>query len=376
MMFLPDCVPLFPSPFTAQGCNRKAALTIIYCAVVRVSMTSANEVPTLPSINLLFAEVLQRQIEQPASPPIRRPSAWPGFVRPCLLRVVSTTILSAHGSPVPTKTPWGFVTRLQTRRLPSKLDAELRPQLFLNPSTAHPYFLRSMLGRVAHPSLPLQMVRVLFMGSTRNLYDLASYSPYLPALDFSNRPQKRESWSDSVVPLAGDYDSNSGRLVPISMTTTGSPRLYNRDGPRSAPLPSHRVVSCHCEMDRLIEQHRAVQGDSHVESPYAHKQQIPTPLPPAHGHIMIAFQPTPATYPGRSFGVCMADILDFRACLLDPDTPVLEGETEEIYLTLEAKGYSTFMQKISGNCAHRRISRFNLAYRVASEYDTFLKACV
>jgi len=109
------------------------------------------------------------------------------------------------------------------------------------------------------------------------------------------------------------------------------------------------------------------------ESSRAHKQQIPTPLPPAHGHIMISFQPTPSAYPGREFGVSMADILEFRQCLKDPDTPVLDNGVDQVFLTLEAKGYTTFVQTISGNCPHRRISRFNLAYAVASAFDAFLK---
>ncbi|KAJ7056674.1 hypothetical protein C8F01DRAFT_1154533, partial [Mycena amicta] len=310
---------------------------------------------SLPPINLLFAEVLQRQLDQPAPPPVRRPSAWPGFPGPD--KDALSTFCYAGGCPPP----------LQVGRRASApataQDPLHSPSIF---PTVHSWDSHSTESHKERPS----------SNSVNKDVRNEEYTQPGPSRI------KRESWSDSAVPHAqrrGDYDNESGRLVPISMTPTGSPRVYDRDSPRSAPLPSRlsaRVPSCHCAIDRQIEEHRAAaiaRGGIHLESPYAHKQQIPTPLPPAHGHIMIPFQPTPGAYPGRSFGVCMADILDFRACLVEPDTPVLDGEAREIYLTLEAKGYSTFVQKISGNCPHRRISRFNLAYIVASEYDTFLR---
>jgi len=129
-------------------------------------------------------------------------------------------------------------------------------------------------------------------------------------------------------------------------------------------------------MDQEIEDRRAAAATrppAFSETDWTQKQQIPTPLPPSHGHTMISFQPTPSSYPGRAFGVSMADILDFRPCLKEPDAPVLDSGADQVLLTLEAKGYSTFVQSIAGNCPHRRISRFNLAYAVASAYDSFLK---
>nr|GAT44393.1 predicted protein [Mycena chlorophos] len=282
-------------------------------------MASSRQGPTLPPINVLFAEVLERQTEQSTPPAVRRPSAWPGFPGPDK-DALSTPSYSA-GKPPP---PLQIGRRASAPALNS--EALRSPSIF---PAVHAWESR-----------------------------LAKYRSDTP-------PRiKQES---SPPPL--DYDSTSGRLFPITMTPTGSPRVYDRDGPRSAPLPV--AFGCHCSRDRQIEQRRAMFQAS--ESPYVHKQQIPTPLPPTRGHIMIAFQPTPTAYPGRSFGVCMADILDFRDCLVDSNAPVLEGDSEEVYLTLEAKGYSTFVQKISGNCAHRRISRFNLAYTIASEYDAFLK---
>jgi hypothetical protein len=119
------------------------------------------------------------------------------------------------------------------------------------------------------------------------------------------------------------------------MTPAGSPRLYDREASR----PRQRDLACqHCALDRDIEGRRAAataRGPISSESPYAHKQQIPTPLPPSHGHTMIPFQPTPSAYSGRAFGVSMRDILDFRPCLKDPDTPVLDNGVDQVFLTLE-----------------------------------------
>ncbi|KAJ7841346.1 hypothetical protein B0H14DRAFT_2586949 [Mycena olivaceomarginata] len=151
------------------------------------------------------------------------------------------------------------------------------------------------------------------------------------------------------------------------MSTAGSPRLYDREAAR----PRVRESKCmHCALDREIEDCRAAaaaRGPISSESPYAHTQQIPTPLPPIHDTKMIPFQPTSSAYSGRAFGVSMADILAFRPCLKDPDTPVLDNGVDQ------AKGYSTLVQSISGNCSHRQISRFNLAYAVSSAFDSFLK---
>ncbi|KAJ6630932.1 hypothetical protein B0H10DRAFT_698064 [Mycena sp. CBHHK59/15] len=45
--------------------------------------SSTNESATLPPINILFAEVLQRQLTLPSqSQAVRRPSAWPGLPGP------------------------------------------------------------------------------------------------------------------------------------------------------------------------------------------------------------------------------------------------------------------------------------------------------
>lgn len=159
------------------------------------------------------------------------------------------------------------------------------------------------------------------------------------------------------------------------MTPTGSPHLYPR-----YPARERDTTCLACAADQQVDERRAValaRGQPPGPSPYAHKQQIPTPLPPEHGHTLISFQPTPSAYlgPGREFGVSMADILAFRPCLKDPDEYMLGGslDHDRVFLTLEAKGYTTFVQPIPGNCVHRRISRFNLAYAVASAFDAFLK---
>ncbi|KAF7330265.1 hypothetical protein MVEN_02464300 [Mycena venus] len=278
----------------------------------------SNESPTLPPINILFAEVLQRQLAQPSAPPIRRPSAWPGFPGPDK-NALSTSSGYPHASPPPP---------LQVGRRPSVPSVSSHPPDLLSSPSIFPN---------AH---------------ARDTYSMTDHSTSHQGSLLFAEARERES-------------SNA-------MTPAGSPRLYDRE----TTLPRQREPTCqHCDFDRDIEDRRAaaaLRRRPSSESPYAHKQQIPTPLPPAHGHTMIAFQPTLSAYAGRAFGVSMADILDFRPCLKDPDTPVLDNGVDQVFLTLEAKGYTTFVQSIAGNCSHRKISRFNLAYAVASAFDSFL----
>ncbi|KAF7290919.1 hypothetical protein HMN09_01270400 [Mycena chlorophos] len=318
-------------------------------------MASSRQGPTLPPINVLFAEVLERQTEQSTPPAVRRPSAWPGFPGPD--KDALSTPSYAAGKPPP---PLQIGRRASAPALNS--EALRSPSIFPAVHAWESRLAKVSIAPTHHLALQGSFLLTCVCTNTwfRSKRAALLHSTMTALLAFA------------AAALSHRNSSPSSRieLNPIqTMTPTGSPRVYDRDGPRSAPLPV--TSGCHCSRDRQIEQRRAMFQAS--ESPYVHKQQIPTPLPPTRGHIMIAFQPTPTAYPGRSFGVCMADILDFRDCLVDPNAPVLEGDSEEVYLTLEAKGYSTFVQKISGNCAHRRISRFNLAYTIASEYDAFLK---
>ncbi|KAJ7650737.1 hypothetical protein FB45DRAFT_888672 [Roridomyces roridus] len=299
--------------------------------------SSSSQQGSLPPINLLFAEVQEREIEQSSSPPVRRPSAWPGFPGP------DKNALTNSGH--------------QNREPPPPLQVG-RPR-------------SAPFSHNRSPTSPST-----FPGA--HLRDHRSASDSARRYDDSNmrshpRP-KRESWSDSAEARAAEM--GSGRLPPISMTPTGSPHLY----PRYPSRPRQRDPACQaCAADQQVDERRAAtlaRGPIPAESPYAHKQQIPTPLPPQLGHTLVTFQPTPSAYPGpgREFGVSMADILAFRPCLKDPDSPVLDNGVDDILLTLEAKGYTTFVQPIAGNCVHRRLSRFNLAYAVASAFDAFFKS--
>ncbi|KAJ7220143.1 hypothetical protein GGX14DRAFT_433530, partial [Mycena pura] len=318
------------------------------------SSAKTTEAPTLPPINVLFAEVLQRQLVQPATPPVRRPSAWPGFPGPDKDALLSGY---APGTPPPP---------LQVGRrssVSSTLDVLRSPSIF---PTVHAWETRGHSTSSHNPRRLSQPITSV--ATERDWPNPKSHGqPQQPGPSRT----KRQSWSDSAVPRlkpVKDFDIESGSRTPAD-----SPRLDDRARPPSRP----RDASCHCAIDQQIEDGRAAaiaRGTLYSESRYANKQQIPTPLPPAHGHIMIPFQPTPGAYPGRSFGVCMADILDFRPCLLDPDVPVLDNGVEPVFLTLEAKGYATFVQTIPGNCPHRRMSRFNLAYAVALAFQAFLRA--
>ncbi|KAJ7911488.1 hypothetical protein B0H13DRAFT_2009650 [Mycena leptocephala] len=323
------------------------------------SRSSTAESASLPPINVLFAEVLQRQLAQPSVPPVRRPSAWPGFPGPDKNALSTPTSGYAHPSPPPP---------LQIGRRPSESshfpDVLNSPSIFPNVHARNNYPMSDSNSHQRSQLYAETQERELSSFQTgRDNYAQSSQ----PA-PFRSRPQ---SWSDSRPTQTPQRET--GRLSPIAMTPAGSPRLYDREASR----PRQRDLACqHCALDRDIEGRRAAataRGPISSESPYAHKQQIPTPLPPSHGHTMIPFQPTPSAYSGRAFGVSMRDILDFRPCLKDPDTPVLDNGVDQVFLTLEAKGYATFVQSISGNCLHRKISRFNLAYAVASAFDSFLQ---
>ncbi|KAF8207095.1 hypothetical protein K438DRAFT_1815679 [Mycena galopus ATCC 62051] len=325
------------------------------------SRPSTNDSPALPPINVLFAEVLQRQLAQPSAPPVRRPSAWPGFPGPDK-NALSASSGYPHASGYPHTSP--PPPPLQVGRRPSasaassqSLDVLSSPSIFPNLHARGDYSTSDNNG--SHQGSLLfaeaQERESSSHQARRGSYAQPSHSP----APFRTRPQ---SWSEPRPPQPEARET--GRLPPIAMAT-GSPRLYEREKPR----PRVRESTCQHYRRATV----TARGPTPSESPYAPKQQIPTPLPPSHGHTMIPFQPTSDTYAGRAFGVSMADILDFRSCLKDPDTPVLDNGVEQIFLTLEAKGYSTFVQAISGNCSHRRISRFNLAYAVASAFDSFLK---
>ncbi|KAJ7672143.1 hypothetical protein DFH06DRAFT_86778 [Mycena polygramma] len=322
------------------------------------SSNTTESVASLPPINVLFAEVLQRQLAQPSTPPVRRPSAWPGFPGPDK-NALSTGY--PHASPPPP---------LQVGRRPS---GSSRPPDALN----SPSIFSDVHARDNRSTSDNSHQRSHFYAQRESSNAPARHDSYAqPVQQPAPFRPRTQSWSE---PRPIPDQRETGRLPPIAMTPVGSPALYDREAPRPRETPrlQQRDPACHhCTFDREIEDRRAAaiaRGPIPSESPYARQQQIPTPLPPAHGHTMIPFQPTSSAFPTRDFGVSMADILDFRPCLRDPDTPVLENGVEQIFLTLEAKGYSTFVKSISGNCPHRRISRFNLAYAVASAFDAFLK---
>ncbi|KAJ7676461.1 hypothetical protein B0H17DRAFT_1080084 [Mycena rosella] len=132
--------------------------------------------------------------------------------------------------------------------------------------------------------------------------------------------------------------------------------------------------SCyHCIHDLKIESRRQVAG-SHgaVFSQYAHglKPQIPTSLPSVPGLITIPF--TPKFVTGQTLhGVSLAEILDFRDVLDDPRERVLDNSLNKIFLTIEHPGYPPVVKQISGNCPHRPVSRFNLAFSIAEAYHTY-----
>jgi hypothetical protein len=127
-------------------------------------------------------------------------------------------------------------------------------------------------------------------------------------------------------------------------------------------------------------------------SQFAHgiKPQHPTALPQVQGLITIPFTPKPISNQTVLFGVSLTEILDFRDVLDDPRERVLDNSMNKILLTIEVcglhfpvysqnqprrqhPGYPVVVKQISGNCPHRPVSRFNLAFSVAEAYFSFFK---
>ncbi|KAJ6572172.1 hypothetical protein B0H19DRAFT_679247 [Mycena capillaripes] len=132
-----------------------------------------------------------------------------------------------------------------------------------------------------------------------------------------------------------------------------------------------------CVHDLKIESRRQVAG-SHgpAFSQFAHglKAQHPTVLPQQQGLIIIPFTPKPINGQALSYGVSLTEILDFRDVLEDPRERVLDNSMNKILLTIEHPGYPPVVKQISGNCPHRPVSRFNLAFSVAEAYFSYFKS--
>ncbi|KAJ7510457.1 hypothetical protein B0H11DRAFT_1190100 [Mycena galericulata] len=158
--------------------------------------TSTSQTASLPPINILFAEVQERQVAQPSTPPVRSPSAWPGFPGPNKNALTNSGY--QHASPPP---PLQVGRRRSAPSPPP--DVLSSPSIFprLNSRDSHS-------DRSSHRTGPRQQER-------ESSHRRASYAQP------SQTRSRRESWSDSAsssaqAPQTSERDL--GRLPPIVLT--------------------------------------------------------------------------------------------------------------------------------------------------------------
>ncbi|KAJ7484310.1 hypothetical protein FB451DRAFT_1554869 [Mycena latifolia] len=313
----------------------------------------------LPSVNVLFDEVLQRERNNPHSSRGSRPqSAWSGFPGPergiaghvnlSLSHPPPPLQVGPRPPPQPVYHPLPLQRPITERRYTTHTDSpRLAPVATPAPAPA-PVIPNRMGGRYAQtpchsngqPHAPGLMPP-----------SVASESP-------SRHRQSRASGrrhTHSGPPDPETPNEAAARIFYELMERAGSPSCY------------------HCIHDLKIESRRQVAGThGAVFSQFAHglKPQIPTALPSVPGLIKIPFTPK-AVGNQALHGVSLAEILDFRDVLDDPRERVLDNSPNKIYLAIEHPGYPPIVKQISGNCPHRPVSRFNLAFSVAEAYHAY-----
>ncbi|KAJ6600000.1 hypothetical protein DFH09DRAFT_627962 [Mycena vulgaris] len=330
----------------------------------RSNRSIVNAGNLLPSVNLLFEEVSLRERNSPQSSRGSRPqSAWSGFPGP-------ERSITGHvnpGLPRPGPPP-----PLQVGPRPAPQPIYYPPPPLQRPTTDRRYSMISDDSpRVASAQVPAPPpVIPNRMGGryaqTRCHSNGQPHAPGLmpPTIAHEASPTRHRSRA-----------SASARRQPHSGPTNGA------ETPNEAAarifydlMEAAGHPACHhCIHDLKIESRRQVSG-SHgaVFSQYAHglKPQIPSVLPPLPGLINIPFTPK-AIGNQTLYGVSLAEILDFRDVLDDPRERVLDNSLNKIYLTIEHPGYPQVVKQISGNCPHRPVSRFNLAFSVAEAYHAY-----
>ncbi|KAJ7096067.1 hypothetical protein C8R44DRAFT_378807 [Mycena epipterygia] len=320
----------------------------------------------LPSVNVLFDEVLQRERSLSQSSPGSRPqSAWTGFPGPerALMGRVNPTV--PHAPPPP--------LQVGPRPTPQPVYRSPPPQ---RPPAERRYTISSDSPNVASPHPPtfVPVIPNRMGGRYAQTPCHPNGQPHAPGLmpptihaatppTRHRQPRASTSAGNSHYPATNDTEAPNqaaARIFYELMEAAGNPTCH------------------HCIHDLKIESRRQVAG-SHgaVFSQYAHglKPQIPTALPALPGLITIPFTPK-ALHNQTLHGVSLTEILDFRDVLEDPRERVLDHSLNKIYLTIEHPGYPPVVKQISGNCPHRPVSRFNLAFSVAEAYFSYFKVCV
>ncbi|KAJ7728143.1 hypothetical protein DFH07DRAFT_999093 [Mycena maculata] len=153
-------------------------------------------------------------------------------------------------------------------------------------------------------------------------------------------------------------------FIPSGEPTNPMPRGAHVSQSRAfAQPPQHPCDQCHS--DTIIEFERQ-------KIPHWHRTDIiPEPgltAPPGNGPSAVVFE---SKEPGPG-GVLVTDILAFRDCLEHSGAHVLRHTPGPVYAILTV-GNKTFEERIPGNCEHRPITCFNLAWWLAKYLQNDLK---
>ncbi|KAJ7034555.1 hypothetical protein C8F04DRAFT_1101353 [Mycena alexandri] len=318
----------------------------------------------LPSVNILFDEVRQRERASSHSSNGSRPqSAWSGFPGP------DRALLGHNTSP---RTP-----------LPP-LQVGPRPVMETTPPMMQrqPNELRYRHGDSPPPEVQAQNSIVVIPNRMGGRYAQTpchpNGQPHAPGLlppTFSHpaSPPRhhRQSRAVTTSPSSGRHAHPSGSNAREA-ANDASARIFH------TLLEAAGNPSCpQCVHDLKIESRRQVAG-SHgpAFSQYAHglKPQHPTALPQVHGLVTVPFMPKALNNHQTLYGVSLTEILDFRDVLEEPRDRVLDSSLNKILLTIEHPGYPPVTKQIAGNCPHRPVSRFNLAFSVAEAYFSYFKS--
>ncbi|KAJ7306750.1 hypothetical protein DFH08DRAFT_901580 [Mycena albidolilacea] len=312
----------------------------------------------LPSVNVLFDEVRQRErASSHSSSGSRTPSAWSGFPGP-------ERALIGHGNSRP-------------QLPPLQVGHRMAPQQQQMPPVSRPgterYLANSESPPHVHAQAPLPVIPNRMGGRYAQTPCHSNGQPHAAGLMPISPNRASSAHSSHRRPRA--LTTGSSRPAPSTngreVANEAASRLFH------SLLESAGNPTCaQCVHDLRIESRRQVVGThGPAFSQFAHgiKPQHPTALPQVQGLITIPFTPKPINNQTVLFGVSLTEILDFRDVLDDPRERVLDNSMNKILLTIEHPGYPVVVKQISGNCPHRPVSRFNLAFSVAEAYFSFFK---
>ncbi|KAJ7684419.1 hypothetical protein DFH06DRAFT_1155584 [Mycena polygramma] len=327
----------------------------------------------LPSVNVLFDEVLQRERAASQSSSGSRPqSAWSGFPGP-------DRGLMGHGNPGlarPPLPPLQIGPRPGPQAAHSSAPPLPRPATERRQAPERRYIAHSESPPEVHAPIggPLPVIPNRMGGRYAQTPCHSNGQPHAPGLmppSFPNSASQGRSHRN-----AHPSTSSSGRPAPApngrDVANEASSRIFY-----SLLEAAGNPMCPQCVHDLKIESRRQVAGThGPAFSTFAHglKPQHPTLLPQIPGLITIPFTPKPMHNQAVLYGVSLTEILDFRDVLEDPRERVLDNSMSRIMLTIEHPGYPRITKQISGNCPHRPVSRFNLAFSVAEAYFSYFKS--